>query len=625
MSRQPDVNLTTALAKWPDTAAQTILNRRHDISAFTVLYERLSQEDDYAGESNSIRHQKSMLEDFALKNGFPNIIHLTDDGVSGTRFDRPDFLKLMELAEAGCVGILVVKDLSRFGRDHLRVGLYTERLRECGARFIAIQDNVDTARGEDDFTPFRNIINEWAARDSSRKTKAVFKAKGMEGKPLTSHCLYGYRKDPEDKNKWLIDEEAAAVVRRIYQMTIEGIGPFEIAHKLADEKVERPSYYHGKQGLGHLHNTYDAANPYSWCGGTVSAIIKKPEYKGCLANFKSRKDSYKDKRRKPNPQEEWVIFEGAFEPIVDAETWSLAQRLRKTRRRTDTIGVANPLTGIIFCAECGAKMWNKRTLEPKPFMHHNGRQYTRAPVDFYDCSTFNRYQAKYVKKCSRHYIKTSVVQSLVLETIRSACAFVKDNEEEFIRIVREASQIRQEETAKAWKKRLAKNEKRIKELDTLIRQLYEDKVKGALTEKRFDILSRDYEAEQEMLERDCAGLRNDIERYAEDSVRADKFIGLVKKYTDFTELTAPLLHEFIEKILVHEADKSTGERHQAVDIYLNFIGKFEVPEEYDGLTNSEREARRALEEQRSKQRAYSRKWYAKKRAEKEQAQEAKQS
>ena len=614
MNRQSEINFTTLLAKWSETASQKILNRKSDVPTLTILYERLSHDDELAGESNSIKNQKSLLEDYALKNNFPNIIHLSDDGVSGTRFDRPNFIKAIELVEAGCVAIFAVKDLSRFGRDHLRVGLYTERLRECGVRFIALQDNVDTIHGEDDFTPFRNIINEWAARDASRKVKAVFKAKGMEGKPLKVHCLYGYKKDPNDKNNWLIDPEAAVIVKRIFQMCIDGMGPFQIAHKLADEKIERPSYYHGKQGLGHLRNAYDAENPYSWRGGTVADILEKPEYKGCLANFKTFNTSYKDKLRKPKPKEEWELFDGAVPQIIDTETWELAQKLRETKRRTDSLGEANPLTGLMFCSDCGEKMWNHRIPDPKPQKHANGRMYKRAPVDFYDCSTFKRNEAKYVKKCSRHYIMTRVVRELVLDAIKQVCRFVKYNEEDFILLVREESQIQQEATAKAWKKQLAKNEKRIAELNNIIRLLYEDKAKGSLTEKRFEVLSAGYETEQEILERDCSKLRDEIERYVADNVRADKFVELVGRYKDFTELTPQMLNEFIEKIVVFECDKSTGERHQNVDIYLNFIGKFKVPLEYDGLTDAEREAQAVLEEKRQKQRAANRKCYAKNRS-----------
>jgi len=614
------------------------MNRQSDNMKITALYERLSHDDEQSGESNSITNQKIMLEDYAAKNGFENIRHFTDDGASGTNFDRKGFRAMITEIEyrkgframiteieSGNVSAVICKDSSRIGRDHLRVGLYTERLRECGVRFIAVQDNVDTIRGEDDFTPFRNIINEWAARDASRKVKAVFKAKGMEGKPLKVHCIYGYTKDPNDKNNWLIDPEAAAVVKRIFQMCIDGMGPFQIAHRLADEIIERTSYYHGRKGLGNLKNTYDAENPYSWRGNTVADIIKKPEYKGCLANFKTYKTSYKDKNRKPIPKEDWVMFEGAVPQIVDTETWELAQKLRKTMRRTDSLGEPNPLTGLLFCADCGEKMWNHRIPDPKPFKHANGQMYKRAPVDFYDCSTFKRNEARYVTKCSRHYIMTRVVRELILDAISQVCRFVKYNEEDFIRLVREESQIQREATAKAWKKQLAKNEKRIAELDNIIRLLYEDRAKGSLTEKRFETLSTGYETEQETLERECSELRGEIDRYTADSVRADKFVELVSRYKDFTELTPQMLNEFIEKIVVFECDKSTGERHQDVDIYLNFIGKFKVPIEYDVLTDAEREMEAALEEKRQKQRAANRKCYAKNRskaAREKQAEEA---
>ena len=485
MSRQPETNFSNILAQWPESADQAILNRRLEIQTLTILYERLSHDDDFAGESNSITNQKALLQDYALKNNFPNSIHLTDDGVSGIRFDRPGFLKAMDLVEAGCVGVFVVKDLSRFGRDHLRVGLYTERFRECGVRFIAIQDNVDTANGEDDFTPFRNIINEWVARDSSRKTKAVFKAKGMEGKPLSTHCIYGFRKDPNDKNKWLIDEEAAAVVRRIFEMAIRGMGPNQIAHQLSDEKIERPSYYHGKQGLGRYRYDYDTANPFSWYGSSVVNILKNPGYKGCLVNFKTGKESYKDKRRKARPKDEWAVFEGSFEPIVDAETWELAQKLRKTVRRTDSLNEANPLTGLLYCADCGEKLWNHRTLDSKLVVRSDGRQYKSSPVDYYNCSTFKRFQQKYVKKCSPHNIMSRVVRELVLDTIRQVCCFVRTNEDGFMNMLREESAVKQAEAAKSHKRQISKNEKRISELDILFRKTYEDFAAGRLTEKRF--------------------------------------------------------------------------------------------------------------------------------------------
>jgi DNA invertase Pin-like site-specific DNA recombinase len=344
------------------------VNRRQDNEKLTILYERLSVEDERSEESNSIKNQKALLEEYAQKQGFRNIVHITDDGHSGARFDRPGFIEAMELVEAGRVENWVVKDLSRYGRDHLRVGLYTERLRECGVRFIAIQDNVDSAFGEDDFTPFRNIINEWAARDSSRKVKAVMKNKGMSGKRLTTVPIYGYNYDPDDKTKWIVDSEAAVIVRRIYQMTIEGMGPHEIAKALAADKVERPSYYMNRCGI--VPYRYPMDKPYTWNGSTVGSIISKPEYMGHTVNFRFRKDSYKDKHTKKAPKDEWVVFPDTHEGIIESEIWENAQKLRKTVKRVDSLGEANPLTGKMLCADCGARMYNHR----KPYAFINVRR-----------------------------------------------------------------------------------------------------------------------------------------------------------------------------------------------------------------------------------------------------------
>ena len=295
----------------------------------------------------------------------------------------------------------------------------------------------------------------------------------------------------------------------------------------------------------------------------------------------------------------------------------MAQKLRNTVRRADSLGEANPLTGLLYCGDCGEKMWNHRTPDPKPFTRRDGTQYKRPPVDFYDCSTFKRFEAKYVKKCSRHYIMTSVVRELVLDTIRQVCRFVRSNEDEFMNMLREESAIKQAEAAKSHKQQIAKNEKRIAELDALFRKTYEDFAAGRLTEKRFEQLSNGYETEQTGREALTAGLRAELDTFHSDSVRGDKFIDIVSRYADLTALTPPMLNEFIEKIIVYEGDKSSGERHQKVDVYLNFIGKFEVPEEYDGLTDAEREAQRRIAEKRAKQRVYSRRHYEKKKRENE--------
>lgn len=329
-------------------------------SKITVLYERLSRDDELQGDSNSIVNQKKYLEDYAKQQGFANVCHFTDDGVSGTRFDRPGFNRMMDEVSCGNVDVVVVKDMSRFGRDYLRVGLYMETLREYGVRLIAINDAVDSAKGDDDFVPFRNIMNQWYARDSSRKVTAQLRARGMEGKHTTNHPIYGYRKSSQDKNQWIIDDEAANVVRRIYALTIDGKGPYEIARMLESDKVECPSYYLSTRGIGTHQSRYNAAEPYLWRGTTIRYMLAKPEYAGHTVNFRSYKESYRDKRAKHNPKENWVIFENTQEPIIDQHTWETAQKCRKTVRRTDTWGEANPLTGLLFCADCGSKLYNHR-------------------------------------------------------------------------------------------------------------------------------------------------------------------------------------------------------------------------------------------------------------------------
>lgn len=336
--------------------------KKTDNGKITALYERLSRDDDLTGDSNSIINQKKLLEDYAREHGFTNCVHFTDDGWSGANFDRPNWKRMIAAIEAGEVSHVLVKDLSRVGRDYLQVGFYTEVMfREHGVRFVAIANGVDSDKRESsEFAPFLNIMNEWYVRDSSRKIKSVLRAKGMSGIHTNSIGIYGYKKDPNDKNHWIVDDEAAEVVRRIYRMAIEGKGPYEIARILASEKVERPSYYLAQRGLGKHKTSYNPDEPYTWRGGTVADILSKPEYIGHTVNFRTYKESYKDKHSKMTPKEDLVIFENTQEAIIDKETWERVQTLRKTIRRTDTIGTANPLTGLMFCADCGAKMYNHR-------------------------------------------------------------------------------------------------------------------------------------------------------------------------------------------------------------------------------------------------------------------------
>ena len=536
----------------------------------TALYERLSRDDDLTGDSNSIINQKKMLEDYAKANGFTNCVHFTDDGWSGGSFDRPSWKRMIEGIGKGEIAAVLVKDLSRVGRDYLQVGFYTEVMfREKGVRFVAITNGVDSDKRESsEFAPFLNIMNEWYIRDCSRKITTVLRARGMSGKHTSNHCIYGYRKDPNNKDHWIIDEEAAEVVRRIYRMAIEGKGPYEIARILATEKVERPSYYLAQRGMGNHQSNYNAADPYTWRGGTVADILSKQEYMGHTVNFRSSKKSYRDKRVKNDPSD-WLIFENTHEAIVDPETWQLAQQVKRTVRRTDTTGVANPLTGLVFCADCGAKMYNHRGKRKK-----DGREYG---TDFYNCSTYTLTFERETQMCFSHTVSTKALNALILETIRTTAGYAIQNKEEFIQRVRCISQVRQQEAAKELKRKVAKGRRRSAELDVLIKKLYETYAMGKLEEKRFEMLSAGYEKEQDELEQALASDQANLDQFNENTDRADKFLALAKKYTDFSELTAPMIHEFVEKILVHAPDRSTGERVQEINIYLNFIGKFEVP------------------------------------------------
>lgn len=589
--------------------------KRLEAGKITALYERLSRDDEAAtGDSDSIIHQKQMLESYAAQQGFTNCVHYTDDGWSGGNFERPAWKQMIADIEAGKVAMVLTKDMSRIGRDYLQVGFYTEVMfKGKGVRFIAIGNSVDSNdRNSGEFVPFLNIVNEWYIRDCSRKVTAVLRARGMSGKHTTNHAVYGYRKDPSDPSHWVIDEEAAEVVRRIFRLTIEGNGPYQIARMLADEQVERPSYYLGQRGQGTHQANMDKGSPYAWRGRTVAEILERPEYMGHTVNFRTYKDSYKDKRPKMTAKEDWMIFENTQEAIVDEKTWHLAQELRKTVRRTDTVGEANPLTGLMYCADCGAKMYNHRgsagqarDWQGKP----NGKR--RPDRDEYNCSTYNLSKQKYQPTCTLHYIRTDVVRELILETIRSASTYAIQNEEEFIQKVRSASEVRQAETVKALKQRIRREQKRAAELDGIIKKLYESYAVGKISEKRFDVLSAEYEQEQETLEASIQKAQADLEGFEADTAKVDQFMALARKYTDFSELTTPMINEFVDKVVVHEADKSSGERTQEVDIYLKFIGKFDVP--MRSLTPEELAEQEALRKKRAKKAEYNRRYMAKRR------------
>jgi DNA invertase Pin-like site-specific DNA recombinase len=578
----------------------------------TILYQRLSKDDPATeGESNSIQNQRQMLEKFAKDNGLTPFESVADDGFSGTGWNRPGWERIIEMIEAGRVSALVVKNLDRMGRDHLRVGLLLEQFLERGVRFIAISDGIDTANGEDDFTPFRAILAEWYAKDCSRKVKAVFKSKGNSGKPLCTVPLYGFVKDPEDKHKRIIEHEAAAIVRRIFQMTIDGIGPFQIAHILCDEKVERPSYYFVRTGILPPSKRCDPERRYNWDGSTVIHIIQQPAYKGDMANFKTTKPSYKSKRSIKNAQENWVVYEDYYPAIVERETWELAQKLRKTKRKINDFGAPNPLTGILYCADCGAKMSNRRGVRKNGDENGVGRV---ARCDSYECSANRVAAAKFISKCSLHFVTTKAVNTLILETIKCVALYARENEAEFAEKLREASTIRQAAAAKDNKRQLAKNERRIAELDVLFRKVYEDNAIGKLSDERFNLMSKDYEREQAGLRTQSAELQRLLDEYEQDSQSAAKFLALAKKYPAFDELTPQMLHEFVDKVYIHEKDRSSGECRQQIDIHLNFIGQFNIPKAEPELTPEEQAVAEKKLARKLERRAYHKQWRDKKKA-----------
>lgn len=492
----------------------------------TALYERFSRDDELAGDSNSIVNQKKMLEDYAKSNGYTDLVHFTDDGYSGGNFDRPGWKEMLRQIEDGSIGTVIVKDMSRVGRDYLQVGFYTEVFfREKGVHFVAISNGVDSdINTSSEFAPFLNIMNEWYLRDCSRKIKAVLQAKGRDGKPITNNPPYGYIKDPEDKNRC------------------------------------------------------DMSKPYEWAGVSVVRMLEKPEYMGDTVNFRTKKLSYKDKTAVRNDSDEIVVFTDTHEAIIDRKTWYMVQELRKTKRRINTEGESNPFVGKIFCADCGGKMHYRN--EGK----RAGRKWrglpdgsVRTTPACYNCGNYNNSHDQSGKVCCSHNIQAKVIDQFVLETIQYACKSVRMDERAFVESIRSASEIWEQSEAKKLKAALKHQEKRYAELDILLKKVYEDNALGRLPDKRYEMLSAGYEKEQAELEQSIKACREQLTQYDEDTDRTEEFLALVHKYTDITELTPVIINEFVDKILVHKAEKIDGERVMEIEIYLNFIGKVELP------------------------------------------------
>ena len=552
----------------------------------TPLYERLSRDDELQGESNSISHQKQMLEEFARRNGLPNPTHFTDDGVSGTRFDRPGFLAMMQEVEAGRVEAIVIKDMSRLGRDYLKVGQVMEILRQRGVRLIAINDGVDSLKGDDDFTPFRNIMNEFYARDTSRKIRSVFKSKGMSGKHLTGTVIYGYLWD-EKREHWLVDEEAAEVVRRIFSLTMEGYGPYQISKLLSEAKVEIPAVH-----LARFHEGVNRSKPvkdlYGWGSSTIVNILKKREYLGHTVNFKTRKH-FKDKKSHYVDESEWTIFENTHEAIIDQETFDNVQRIRgNARRYPDGFGEAHPLTGLMYCADCGGKMYVHRTYNGKRVPQYTCGQYGKYPIGSL-CPT-------------QHRIKAEAVLTLIADMLRAIAEYSKNDRAEFIRTVQETQAAQQTADISKKRKRLAAAQKRAGELERLICKIYEDNALGKLPDARYEALDAQYAKEQDALNAEIAELEKAVTGYEQSRKSAEKFIALIDKYENFDTLTNTMLNEFVEKILVHErARKGSQDTTQEVEIYFNFVGRYIPPAMQPvPLTPEEQEELRKKEERKDR-------------------------
>ena len=528
-------------------------------TGITALYCRLSQDDGNVGDSDSIINQKKILAEYAERNGYTPYQFYIDDGFSGTNFERPQFKQMIEDAKKGTVKRIICKDLSRFGRDYIKVGLYTEFIfPDKDIHFIAVNDDVDSnVQKDNDLAPFKNLFNEWYARDTSKKIKAVKKAKGLAGEHMSCVAPYGYRKNPDNPKEWLIDEESAEVVREIFRLCVDGYGPRRIANILTERKILIPSAYALEKGYAVRNNI--PKNPCQWSSTVVVDVLERMDYLGHTVNFKTHRKSYKQKKKIENDKSEWKIFENTHEPIIDKSTFDIVQKIRANRKRPTKMGEMPMFSGILYCADCGKKLsFHRRANDPDT--KHN-----------FVCINYR----SDTHNCSMHYIRNVVVEQLVLENLREVVSYVKAYEDEFVQMVMDAD-IKQKSKELAKKKRvLSDKEKRYTQLDGLFQRIYEDNVSGKLSDERFVKLSQGYEAEQKDLQSEIEALRMELSQEEQQSVNVKAFLSTVKKYTEIPELTSEIVHEFIDRIIVHEADKSSGKRIQEIEIIYNHIGVFD--------------------------------------------------
>ena len=528
----------------------------------TALYCRLSRDDESQGDSNSIKNQKTILQKYADDNGFANTEFFVDDGYSGTNFDRPDWLRLIAQTEEGNIGTIIVKDMSRLGRDYLKVGYYTEVLFPgSDIRFIAINNNVDSANQQDsDFTPFLNIINEWYAKDTSKKIRSVFKSKGQSGKPLCTNPAYGYIKDPEDKTHWIVDEEAAKVVKEAFRLCMQGYGPTQIAKEFSKRRIMNPTAHAKANGIN-IPDNRGHDDDYIWRGSTIVHMLSRQEYLGHTVNFKTYRKSYKQKKQMKNDPSEWMIFENTHEGIIEEPVFEVVQKIRDGRRRLTPMGEMPILSGMLFCADCGAKLYQVR---------HRGWEHDK---EHFVCATYRKIKGG----CSSHQIRNVVVEELLLDGIRRVTAYARDHEDEFVEMVTKKTRIDLDKSMRDGKRKLEQSQARISKLDDIIQRLYEDNIEGKISDERFAKMTANYEAEQHNLESRVAELKSTITSEKESALGVDHFLVLVRKYTDIKELTAEIIREFVEKIYVYKAERIDGRRVQRIKIVYNCIGEFDPP------------------------------------------------
>ena len=544
------------------------------VEAVTALYCRLSRDDELQGDSNSIINQKKILQKYALDHGWKNIRFYIDDGISGTTFNRPGFQEMIADIEAGIVKRVIIKDMSRLGRDYLQVGMYTEIMfPEHDVHFIAVNDGVDSKQGDNEFTPFRNIINEWYAKDTSKKIRAVMKVKGNAGEHLTTNAPYGYMKDPANPKQWVRDNDAANVVYDIGLYVMDGYGPSQIARLLKQRKILTPAAYYESKGIN--CNVKPQDDPYGWNASTVAHILDRwREYLGHTVNFKTTKKSYKSKKKIQNPESEWVIFENTHEPIWTESIADAVRLARQTRRRPTKMGELGMFSGMMFCADCGSIMYQCRATG------------FRREQEYYLCAGYRKSR----DICgSTHSIRTVILEELILQNLCKVVSYAREQEDQFVKMVMDMDEKERSKGLAKKKKLLTDAEKRISELDRIFKHLYEDNITGKLTDERFKKLSADYEAEQAALQAQANSLREEIQEEESKCANVERFLSIVRKYTEIPELTPHILHEFVEKIVVHAATDphSKTNRKQEVDIYYKGIGILEMSRVFDIRQNEE--------------------------------------